>query len=304
MLSSFDWIRLCQVGAELIATLDYLNTEPGLFTNEMPLGAPFSAFGGPCQRCRVYAPASRKTKAHVASVSLSSQYCQACRLILSRASSLSLVSRRSIVIWGYVNQLPRYLKSGEGFYQEYSKGQFILDQNRFLLLLHRRDILSWLQELALYHGPDLKGHLQIFPTIGRGKGIEMGEMICRAMHLESRFAMDRLWLRFYVAPHYLLRPQDREKQGILTFETPEFVNLLEMATVFKSVIYPDEQKMLHELLQLEDPVEKKFYWGRFLSFLHQEAKDMLTAWNIRQWSENRVKLLYELIEYVAFEQTY
>ena len=57
-------------------------------------------------------------------------------------------------------------------------------------------------------------------------------------------------------------------------------------------------------MHLEDPAEKQFYWGRFLGYLHQEAKDMLTAWGIRHWPEHRVNLLYELIEYVVFEQTY
>ncbi len=304
MLSSFDWIRRSQTGAELIATLQSLALTSDLFADEMVFGPPFSALGGPCHRCWVYIPISEKPETKTSSESHSFRYCRVCKLITTRAASLSLTSRRAIVVWGYVNFLPRHLETGKGFYEVYSKGTYIHDQQRFLLLLHRKDLHPWLQELALYHGPDLKGHLQVFPTIGRGKGIDMGELICRAMHHEARFAMDHLRVRFYSAPHQLLRPQNRDRQGMLTFEAADFLGLLEMAMVFKTVIYPNEQEMLYELLRLDNATEKQFYWGRFLGYLHQEAKDMLTAWNIRQWSENRVKLLYELIEYVVFEQTY
>lgn len=303
MLSSFDWIRRCQTGAELLATLESLGLIPDVFAGELVLGSPFSALGGPCQRCWVYTSIPEKAGKETPSDSRSTRYCRACRLITTRAATLSLISRRAVTIWGYVNQLPRRLEAGEGFYKTYAKGTYIHDQNRFLLMLHKKDLHPWLQELAMYHGPDLKGHLQVFPTIGRGKGLDMGELICRAMHHEARFAMDQLRVRFYSAPHQLLRPRDRDRQGILTFEAADFLSLLEMAMVFKSILFPREQDTLFELLWLEDPAEKRFYWGRFLGYLHQEAKDMLTAWNIRQWPENRVKLLYELIGYVVFEQT-
>ena len=301
MLHSFDWIRLSQTGAELLATLEYLDAEPKLFQYEVPLGAPFSALGGPCQRCWAGAPLVRGSKRKK---SLSPRYCKACAGIVARAAGLGKISRHAITIWGYVNHIPRHLDAEDGFYARYSKGRFVYDHQHFLLLLHRKELLPWLQELALYHGPDLQGHIQIFPTVGLGKGLDMGELLCRAMHLDSRFAMDRLWVRFYSAPYQLLRPHERDRQGLLTFDAADFMHLLEMAMVFKSVIYPDEQKLLHDLLHLDEPVEKRFYWGRFMRFLHQEARDMLSAWNIRQWPEHRVKLLYELIEYVVFEQTY
>ena len=69
------------------------------------------------------------------------------------------------------------------------------------------------------------------------------------------------------------------------------------------LIGPQEQEMLHEVLNLEDPSEEQFYWGRLLGHLSQGAKDMLNAWRIRQWPKNQVKLLYELVDYVAFYQT-
>ncbi len=298
MLSSFEWICLCRTGSELIATLECLTQTSETQTYDMALGGPFSALNGPCRRCWTYAPASKKRKRSAA------LYCPMCRHILRRSMELGQVSRSAIVVWGYVNQLPRYLVSGEGFYQEYSKGHYVHDQQRFLLLLHHKEIRTWLQELAMYHGHGLLGLLQFFPTIGFNKGIDMGELICRAAHHEARFAMDQLRVRFYSAPLQLLRPHIRDDRGMLTFEVSEFLSLLEMAMVFKTLMFPEEQKALYELLKLDDPAERHFYWGRFLSHLHQEAKDMLSAWNIRQWPENRVQLLYELLNYVVFEQTY
>lgn len=297
MLTSFDWIRRCKTGAELIATIEYLAGNPDLFSHELVIGPPFSALAGPCPRCLFYAPVEKNERnAH--------RYCHACWLIVMKAASLGKVSRQSVVIWGYVNQLPRHLESGEGFYREESKGHYVHDQQHFLLILRKKGLHRWMQELALYHGSELKGHLQIFPTTGYGGGIDMGEMICRAVHHEARFTMDQLRVRFYSAPHQLFRPRDRDRQGILTFEAADFSSLLEMAMVFKTLIYPKEQEMLYKLLHLQDPAEKQFYWGRFWGYLHQEAKDMLTAWGIRHWPEQRVNLLYELIEYVVFEQTY
>ena len=56
--------------------------------------------------------------------------------------------------------------------------------------------------------------------------------------------------------------------------------------------------MLHEILTIEQPVEEQFYWGRFQGSLNQKARDMLDSWGVRQWPENRIKLLYELMDYV------
>jgi hypothetical protein len=91
---------------------------------------------------------------------------------------------------------------------------------------------------------------------------------------------------------------------LLTFEVSEFLSLMEMAAVFRTLLRPEEQASLHELVNLDDSSEEQFYWGRFAGRLSQEAKDMLSSWNIRHWPKNRIKLLYELVDYVAFYQTH
>ena len=293
MLSSFDWLRRSESGAELLATLEYLTSRPDLFPAGDGIGPPFSALDGPCQRCWVYprAPSSRQN------------YCPSCQAIATRASRLGGVSRQSIVLWGLVNRLSKLLRMGEGFGDHHVLGAYVHDENHFLLMLPKRELKPWLQEFVIYHGADLKGLIQILPTTGAGRGVNMEDVLCRAVHHESRFPMDQLRVRFYSAPHQILRPHTRDQKGLLTFEVSEFLSVLEMAAVFRTILYPKEQKALYELLNLEDVSEEQFYWGRFMGFLTQEAKDMLNAWRVRQWPKSRVKLLYELVDYVAFYQT-
>lgn len=164
--------------------------------------------------------------------------------------------------------------------------------------MYRRALRTWVQELVLYSGVDLRGLIQIFPTMGPGKDVGMGDILCRAIHHDANFPMDQLRVRFYSSPYQLLRPHIRERQGLLTFEVSEFLRLMEMASVFRALLKPEEQQALHELLGIDDSVEKQFYWGRLLGHLTQEAKDMLSAWRIRTWPESRIKLLYELVDYV------
>ena len=294
MLSSFDWLRRSQSGAELLATLEYLTSRPDLFPPGDEIGPPFSALDGPCQRCWVYprTPSSRQS------------YCPSCQAIVTRAGRLGGISRQSIVIWGLVNRLSKLLRMGEGFSDHHVLGAYVHDENHFLLMMPRHELKPWLQELVIYHGADLKGLIQILPTTGAGKGVSMRDILCRAVYHEARFPMDQLRVRFFSAPHQILMPHTRDKQGLLTFEVSEFLSVLEMAAVFRTILRPQEQASLYELLNLEDTSEEQFYWGRFLGFLTQEAKDMLSAWRIRQWPKDRIKLLYELVNYVAFYQTY
>lgn len=294
MLSSFDWLRRSRTGAELLATLEYLTDKPGLFPGGEEIGPPHSALDGPCQRCWVYPRLSSSQQ----------DYCQSCQAILDRARRLGHISHQSIVIWCFVNRLSKQLRMGEGFSDYHIFGAYATDENHFLLMMPRRELKAWLQELVIYHGADLKGLVQILPTTGARRGMGMGDILCKAIHHEARFPMDQLRVRFYSAPYQILQAHTRDRQGLLTFEVSEFLSLLEMAAVFRTMLRPEEQASLHELLNLEDASEEQFYWGRFMGYLSQEAKDMLSAWRIRQWPKNRIKLLYELVDYVGFYQTH
>jgi hypothetical protein len=128
----------------------------------------------------------------------------------------------------------------------------------------------------------------------------MGDILCRAIHHELNQPMNQLWIRFYSSPLQLINPRLREDKGMLTFEISEFLALLDTAEVFRSLLRPEEQETLYDILSKEKFRENSFYWGRFLGQLNREARDMLTGWGIRQWPQNRLALLYEFTDYVAF----
>jgi hypothetical protein len=290
MLTYFDWLRRSHSGAELLATLRILAARPDLLNS--PLGAPHSALNGPCRRCWIHA----RPRPY-------DQYCSFCYAVERRAKGLGNASRLALVVWGYVNQLPRHLESKTGFYATHALGLYPHDQRRFLLVLYRRDLKSWLQELVLYHGVELKGLLQIFPTMAGMPGMAMGEALAQIVQREANYSSDRLRIQFYATPAQIHRFSSRHQQGQLTFEISEFLRLLELAAVFRTLLTPDEQRILYELLHLDEAGEVQFYWGRFIGQIKQETRDMLNAWQIRRWPKNQVDLLYELIEYVEFYRT-
>jgi len=305
VLNGFDWLRRCQSGAELLATLKYLETRPPL-ADESEIGPPFSALDGPCQRCWIYPriPTSRRDlPAGAVYDRRTAPHCRACGSILAGASRQGYASRRAIVIWAHVNRLPKQLEPGQTWRDCRVMGAYVHDAGHFLLAMPRQELKPWLRELVLYHGASLKGLLQVLPTTGVGRGLSMGDVLCRAHHHEGRFALDQLRVRFFSAPHQLLIPHERDRRGVLTFEISDFLSLLEMASVFRTLLRPEAQQVLHELLNLTDPSEEQFYWGRFLDYLSPEAKDMLHAWRVRQWPKERIQLLYELVEYVSFYET-
>jgi len=266
-----------------------LTTCPDLFAaTEAEVGTPSSALHGLCERCGVYPRRTPKQP-----------YCDTCGTIINSAKSLGQTSRYATVIWGYVNKLPRQLRAGQGFTDSHVLGAYAHDANHFLLVIPRRELKTWLQELLIYHGTDLKGLLQIFPTTG-GKFVAMHDLLRRMHYYEARFPMDCLRVRFIFAPHQIFHLREYDRAGVLTFEVAEFVNVLEMAAVFRAVLRPEEQVALRQLLQIEDEQEAQFLWGRFVGQLSAEAKDMLNAWKIRRWPQAQIRLLYALTDYVTY----
>lgn len=290
MYSHYDWLRRSRNGAELLAALQLLEKRPEVF-DPQDLGMPFSALHGPCTRCWVYARTAEN-----------GSYCVACQAILEEARRIHPFVPYAVLVWGFVNKLPQVIRETHTV-EGRILGAYIHDARHFLLALYHRELQAWLQDLAIYHGFDLKGLLQIMPATG-GKDTHMGEVLVQMAHNEARFPADRLRARFFAAPHFVFHPGTLEREGVLTFNADEFLRMLDLAVVFRSVLPPHEQKILYKLLQMEDTSEAQFYWGRFWGVLTQEAKDMLNAWRIRTWSKPQIELLYELVEYVRFYQDY
>lgn len=289
MLTRFDWLRRSRTGPELLATLQYLEQTAELPTDDSALGPPSTASDGPCARCWIYPRAAGR-------------YCATCQAILDEAWRLRATVLRTVVVWGFVNRLPRPRPGGRGIAGSNALGLYVHDDRRFLLMLEHSELKAWLQDLALYYGAELKGLLHVFPTTG-GRSAPMGDLLARMIHQETRFPPDRLRIRFFARLDQAFHPRPYEKEGVLTFEISEFLNTLELAAVFRTVLRPDEQKTLYKLLHTTDAAQAQLYWGRFLAMLSQEARDMLTAWGIRTWSEYQLDLLYDLVEYVAYYQS-
>lgn len=291
MLSIFDWIRRSRNGAELLATLEYFRErKPDLFPEEKAIAGPVTFLSSPCNRCWIYPCCGDQGV----------MYCKTCLEVITASKTMGGKSRHAIVVWGHVNLLPKQLKSGKGFYASKILGSYVHDDQHFMLILERYKLKPWIQELLLYHGAELKGLLQIFPTMGQTSRGNMNDIINRAIHQDARFPMNQLRIRFFSHPFQLFAPHKREDDGILTFEVMEFLELLQMAFIFRSLLRPEDQQLLRELIELDSNTDGLFQWGRFSGSLMPEARDMLNSWNIRMWSKHQITLLYELLGYVEY----
>lgn len=292
MLSKFDWLRRCRDGAEFLATLRFFSERPEIDLSKLEIGGPLSAIGPVCHRCKIYAPIQRPKHHH--------RYCKICEQVMKRRIKFLRRSQTAIIVWGYVNQIPKRLRESKP--SRFIYGTYIHDDQHFLAMIHRQHLKQWLQELVIYAGLNFKGSLQILPSLGEFRFMNIGDYLCWAIHHEATLPLDQLRVRFFTRPEQLINPKKREKEGLLTFHISDFINMLEMVEVFRVYLYPQQQQDLLALLNLSDPKEEQFYWGRFLGQISPEAKDMLNAWQVRQWTKQQTQFFYHLINYVYFPQ--
>lgn len=293
MLTAFDWLRRCQNGGELLATLELIDwaSRGELNQPELQPAAPHAAIYGPCMRCWAYA-ADLDTPGQV--------YCPMCQAIAARARIMGQTAKQVVGLWGYVNHLPEQVRNRAVFADQRILGAYRHSDQHFLVVIRRRELQSWLQEMLLYDGLDMTGMLQIFPTVSGYSQPNMGELICQIVHNQARFPLDRLRVRFFSAPRQVLETHKYDKLGVINFEVVDFLRMLESASVFRAVFQPDEQAALQQVLAITDVQEAQFYWGRLMGMLTPRARDLLVAWKMRNWSKAQINLFYELVEYVAF----
>jgi hypothetical protein len=287
MQNAYDWMQICRSGSELIATLDLLADEPNLpeiIAKEDCLGSPQTAYDGPCFRCRYY---SRLPNDH---------YCYFCNHVMVREKILKSFARHSVALWFFVNFPPKKLPAtGQEVFS------YILDDNHFLCCTNRWNLKSFLQEIMLIQGPDWLGVIQIFPVFQGGDTLTMSDLLSSALFDEKSIVQDRLYIKFFASPFQIVHKREREREGKLIFEAVNFVGYLEMAEIFRRGLYLEEQDRLRQLLEVEDPSEKQFYWGRFLTQVRPEAQDFLDSWNIKNWTSTQVSLFYELLDFVKYD---
>jgi len=282
MLNAFDWIRLCENGAELIATLDAIKSTPQIFPDAIRMGPPVRCIDGPCERCWIFPRLPE------------SSFCETCQAIVAESRNLGSVSRKCLLIWGAVNVLPDL-----DLNENKSRSVFMPDDTHFLVVVNGRDVAGWLKQVVMDQDTGLKGLLTIFPTTGKRPTFTMGDILCRAIYHDSRFPMDRLRIRYFARPGQVKAPHLREKQGLLIFDVLEFMLLLEMAAMFKSRLGFHDRDAIRQIADIQNPQEQAFQWGRLMGRLDIEARDMLTHWELREWSPNRINLLCELADHAA-----
>ena len=285
MLTPFDWLRRSRTSAELLAALRCLEKDPDLLSGGEEIGAPLSALSGPCERCWIY-PRDRD-----------SLFCSTCGTIRKESGALLSLSRRAAVVWTLVRPVPLSLRRIPRQLPDRVLGGHRCDGDHFLLVFERRGIQPWLQELALRHGPELKGIVQILPSVGTGFPFSMGDLLCQAIHYELTQTLRQMRVRFYAAPSQVMRPDRRDENSL---PLSGFLELMEMAGLFRALLKPDDQKELFEVLSLQE--EQSFYWGRILGRLDPRAREMLVDWQIRTWSPARIRLFSDLLHYVAFPE--
>ncbi len=288
MLTNFDWLRICRDGSELLAVLELIATQPHILSQETQLGHPLAGLTHPCQRCWILPKQESFRK----------NFCQTCSDIQRHKKKFSKQAYHSVIIWGEVNQIPRPVH--DCFRQKNFWG-FVRDPQHFLAVLPKIKLKFWLQDIMVYHGSEIEGVLVIFPTAGESPRGNMSDVLCTYIFDASRtIPNNRLWVRFYPRPFDFFNANTREKHGLIPLEITEFIHMLEMASIFRSLLRPDIRDILFTLLKIEDFQEEQFYWGRFMAKLTPESKDMLNAWNIRRWPKEHVKLLYDLTIFVPF----
>ena len=287
MLTVFDWIRRSQNGSELIATIDGIKSSPELFRHEETIGQPVLGRDGPCQRCWIFPRLS------------ASPHCKTCHAIINAARGLGSASQNSLVLWGHLNFLPETLKADSRLDGIPEVRVYLKDENHFLCVLKSYDLKEWLRKLVSSQS-EIKGSLTIFPTTRKKPTFSMGDILCLAIQHDSRFPMDRLRIRYFSSPGQLKNPYKREKKGLLNFEGLEFLNFLDMAAHFKTLLSPIEQKVVKEVVGIKNEPERRFHWGRLMRELELETRDVLSEWGFKSLKGNELKLLDELTKYVNF----
>lgn len=230
-------------------------------------------------------------------------HCPMCRSVLSTAAWVRKndQAKQTVIVWGYVNRLPQDLTTGSYRADKRMRGTVVCDSHRFLVALNRRSLHHWLRKVLLYDGLEMRGVLSVLSATS-AQYHRAGELLCQVDYQAQRFGFDQLRVRFLPTPEHILQGRNLEKQGLITFDAVQFMGMLESAAVFRSVMLPEEQQTLRQVLAIADPNEAQFYWGRFLSMITPEAKDMLTAWKVRQWSPEQRRTFFELVNYVTIHR--
>lgn len=292
MLTELDWILLSRNGYELFATLKILATQPDLFETAAEIGPTHSATADLCRRCWTYAGTSKYR---------AKPCCPICHNIQTYAKRFGVHAQDAIAIWGSVDMPAKECRNLADVLRRGSIVSYVHDDRHFLSMIFRRRLKTWIENILLYR-PDMAGHLVIFPPRSN-RYICTGDTMARILYAAPDYPTDRLWIYFYDKVFHLFSANRSNKQSVPIYDIGTFKGLLEAAAVFRSLLTPNIQEAVHELLHLKNNHEECFYWGRLLNLLKPEAVCMLEAWRFRHWPKSQLNLFFNLMNYVEYYST-
>lgn len=284
MLALFDYICRCKTGSELYGALKIKN-QIKQHLDDQNIGVPCTAVYGPCQRCWIY------------DCNVGEEYCPLCNSILEHSQGHNLVFQDITLIWYDFDLFPTSI---EKILPEDHIGFIPLNYRSGLIMCMRSSIQNWLRSLTLKYGSLIKGLLQIFPTMGQGNIVGMGDILSTAKSQSKSLQFNNLWVRFYPEAWQLLDTKRREELGILTFEISDFISLIEKSKIYKEVIPNRFRNDIFELITKQDIDSESYYWGKLKRSLNKKAIDLIDSWKLKNWDKNKVELLYELSNYTTY----
>jgi hypothetical protein len=293
MLTFFDWLRQCRTGGELLALLSGAVAEerlPGGRKYEPP--PPETLFRTPCRRCGFFSAVPGSAPPD----------CPTCEEIRRTGKRMDRTAGFSRILWGHVNRIPRMI-AGDGHASPELLGRYIHDDHHFLAMFSGKGTLPFFRRMLMYDGHDLKGFLQIFPAVSAGHRNRMMDLLIRACHYDAVYPMDALRVRCFTRAHQVFHPGRYETpENRITCEASEFMSLLEMARIFRNLLTPVEQKMLGEYADAPEDrgAGDAFLWGRMMGALSPAARDMLVAWDFRNWPAERARYFFDMFAYVDY----
>lgn len=291
MLTLSDRLYRCCTGPELLGAVRWFR-QHGFHYNSDPLPLPpvRTALSSLCVRCgldAVTADGNRKDE---------DMFCSFCLDVSKEARQMQRQIRYFFCILGRAKHMPWNLqqRSPVPAYKEIIQ----LGKEYFLFMLEKHDVGPWLSELLLEHGEEYQAVLTLFPTTGKSHP-SMGDSLRLARHYTARLPLpvSGTSICLYAHSHHILRSPASEVA--LTCSLEQFLQYINMAVLFRGHIYPNEQEELRYIL-LEDRDNLRFHYGRLLSRLQPEAREMLDTWAVRQWTKEQVSHFFSILPFARY----
>lgn len=291
MLNLSDRLYRCCTGPELLGAVRWFRHHKCHYNNDtLPLPPVRTALSSLCVRCNLDAVAADGNMKN------EEMLCPFCLAVSKEARQVQRQIRHFFCILGRTKHMPWNLQQSSPVpaYKEIIQ----LEKEYFLFMLERHDLGPWLSELLLEHGEEYQAVLTLFPTTGKTYP-SMGDSLRLARHYTARIPLpvSGVSICLYAHSRHILRSP--ESEVALNSPLEEFLQYINMAVQFRRYIHPGDQEELQYIL-LEDRENLRFHYGRLLSRLQPEAREMLETWAVRQWTKEQVSHFFSMLPFARF----